>query len=101
MRQKRRWFFSSATDETDLTEINFKEELLENGEPIKDVVDFYDGRLIPQPSEGETYLKRTNEKVRMHVTKVTDTKVEYMEHNYPCGKEQPILDFLTKFKLEQ
>lgn len=93
MRQKRRWFFASATDETDLTEINFKEELLENGEPIKDVVDFYDGRLIPQPSEGETYLKRTNEKVRMLVTKVTDTKVEYMEHNYSCGKEQPILDF--------
>mgnify|MGYP006055532167 FL=1 len=34
MKQKRRWFFASATDETDLTEINFKQELLENGEPM-------------------------------------------------------------------
>ena len=101
MKQKRRWFFASASDETDLTEINFKQEILENGEPMKDVVDFYDGRLIPQPTKGETYLKRTNEKVRMLVTNVIKDKVEYMEHNFPAGKEQPIKDFLTKFKLEQ
>ena len=37
----------------------------------------------------------------MLVTNVTKDKVEYMEHNFPAGKEQPIKDFLTKFKLEQ
>jgi hypothetical protein len=47
-----------------LTEINFKIELLVDGEPNKDLVDFYDGRLIPQPTEGDT-TKRTNSLVRM------------------------------------
>jgi hypothetical protein len=57
MKQKRKWFLSSATDDTNLTEINFKIELLVDGEPNKDLVDFYDGRLIPQPTEGDTYTK--------------------------------------------
>jgi hypothetical protein len=54
--KKRKWFLSSATDDTNLTEINFKIELVD-GEPNKDLVDFYDGRLIPQPTEGDTLLK--------------------------------------------
>jgi hypothetical protein len=40
MKQKRKWFLSSATDDTNLTEINFKIELLVDGEPNKDLVDF-------------------------------------------------------------
>ena len=102
MKQKRKWFLSSATNDVDLSEINFKEELLDvNGEPKAEIVDFYDGRLIPQPSVGETYLKRSNEKVRMLVTGVAEGKVEYMEHDYPVGREQQIKDFLEKFKLEK
>ena len=100
MKQKRRWFFASATDETDLTEINFKQELMKNGEPLEEVVDFYDGRLIPEPSKGQTYVKRSNG-TRMLVTDVEKDKVIFMEHKYPCGKELPTIDFLKIFKLEQ
>jgi hypothetical protein len=39
------------------------------------LVDFYDGRLIPQPTEGDTYTKRTNSLVRMLVCDVKDNKV--------------------------
>jgi hypothetical protein len=86
MKQKRKWFLSSATDDTNLTEINFKIELLVDGEPNKDLVDFYDGRLIPQPTEGDTYTKRTNSLVRMLVCDVKDNKVQYMEHKFTNGK---------------
>jgi hypothetical protein len=102
MHQKRRWFFASATDETDLTEINFKPELLgSDGEPKPEIVDFYDGRLIPQPSAGEIYLKRENEVVRMFVTGVSGGEVEYSEHQYSPIKRQPIQTFLEKYKLEK
>lgn len=99
MKQNRRWFFASATDETNLTEINFKKELIENGEPLQEVVDFYDGRLIPEPSKGQTYIKRSNG-VRILVTDVNKETVSFMEHNYPCGRQLPTMDFLNIFKLE-
>jgi hypothetical protein len=102
MKQKRKWFLASATNDAHLSEINFKEELLgPDGEPKSDIVEFYDGRLIPQPSPGETYLKRENELVRMLVTEVSNGEVEYSEHQYPSIKRQPIQQFLEKFKLEK
>lgn len=55
---------------------------------------------IDKPSVGQTYLKKTNEKVRMLVCDIKDGKVQFMEHNYPCGKELPIDMFLERFKLE-
>jgi hypothetical protein len=50
MKQKKKWFLSSATDDTNLTEINFKIELLVDGEPIKTwltfmMVDLYHNQL--------------------------------------------------------
>jgi hypothetical protein len=100
MKQKRKWFLSSATDDTNLTEINFNIELLVDGEPNKDLVDFYDGRLIPQPTEGDTYTKRTNSLVRMLVCGVKDNNVQYMEHKFPNSKELTIIEFLKRFKIE-
>ena len=48
IKQARKWVFESATDSNDITEVNFKPELLDsNGEPFSWVVDFYDGRLRP------------------------------------------------------
>lgn len=49
---------------------------------------------------GQTYLKKSNEKVRMLVCDIKDGKVQFMEHNFPCGKELPINMFLERFKLE-
>lgn len=100
MQQKRKWFLSSATNDAHLSEINFKEELLgSDGEPKSDIVEFYDGRLIPQPSPGETYLKRENELVGMVVIfDVSNGEVEYSEHQCPSIKREPIQSFLEKFK---
>jgi hypothetical protein len=99
MKQKRKWFLSSATDETDLAEIKFKQELLLGGEPIKYVVDFYDGRLIPQPTEGETYLNRSNS-VRILVRKVEKETLIFSGHNFKDSEELSIIEFLKLFKIE-
>lgn len=46
MEQKHKWYLESAIDENDLTRINFKSDLLDsNGEPVKELVDFFSGRL--------------------------------------------------------
>jgi hypothetical protein len=99
MKQKRKWFLSSATDETDLAEIKFKQELLLGGEPIKYVVDFYDGRLIPQPTEGETYLNRSNS-VRILVRKVEKETLIFSGYNFKDSEELSIIEFLKIFKIE-
>ena len=98
MKQKRRWFFTSAIDETDLTEISFKEELLDSGEPMQDIVDFYDGRLIPQPSIGETYVSRSNTNYVL-ISKVEKDKISYTEEDCTISG-LPIKTFLGQFKLQ-
>lgn len=98
MKQNRKWFFSSATDETDLTEINFKTELMVDGEPIQDIVDFYDGRLIPQPSVGEEYNSRTSQN-SVIVSKVEGDKVSYKQEEFFITG-LPIMSFLQQFKLK-
>jgi hypothetical protein len=71
-----------------------------NGEPNKDLVGFYDGRLIPQPTEGDTYTKELIVWIRMLVCDVKDNKVQYMEHKFTNGKKLTIIEFLKRFKIE-
>jgi hypothetical protein len=99
MKQKRKWFLSSATDDTNLTEINFKIELLVDGDPNKELIEFYDGRLIPQPTEGETYLNRSSN-VRILVRKVEKETLKFSVNNFKDSEELSIIEFLKRFKIE-
>ncbi len=61
IKQARRWVFESAADSRDITEVNFKQELLkEDGEPMEWVVDFYEGRLRPFNPETDQHVKPYN-----------------------------------------